>query len=407
MFIIQALKANPLLMPIAVISVYASVYFLLIYLEEKKRFASPETNYNPQVSILIPAYNEEEIIGDTLKTLKGQNYPDKEILVINDGSEDNTYSIAKGFAKENQEVRAYTKENGGKANALNFGMERCRGELILALDADSQLEQGAIEKMASHFKDEEVMAVVPTLKALNPSNIWEEMQSIEYIITSFIRKLLSYISALNVTPGAPMYRKEFFDEHGAFDESTVTEDFEMGLRIQSKGYEIGHAIDAIVHTKVPDSFKSLKRQRLRWGYGNLVNMKKYSHMFNPAYGDLGIFYLPVSLVSRVLPGLLIANIGYKIAIGLIGSVYRQSLIGFDLGSIVLSFQLNPSFNIAYIMYSILIMVGVLTYLVAKNKITDESFSWYYPIYTAIYSWILAFFSILVIARFSLMKKPHW
>lgn len=407
MFLVQTVKSNPLLVPIAVLSVYVSVYFLLIYLEEKKRMENPKTGYQPKVSVLIPAYNEADIIEDTLENLKKLKYPEKEIVVIDDGSEDNTYSIAEEFERENSDIKAYTKENGGKANALNFGLDKCEGELILALDADSQPEQGAIEKMASHFEDKKVMAVVPTLKALNPSNIWEEMQSIEYIITSFIRKMLSYISALNVTPGAPMYRKEFFENHRGFDEETITEDFEMGLRIQSEGYDIGHAIDAVVHTKVPDSFQGLKRQRLRWGYGNLVNMKKYSHMFNPAYGDLGLFYLPVSLISRIIPGLLIANIGYKILKSILESLYHQYLIGFDLSYITTNLQLSWTFNIAYLIYGMLIGVGIITYLIAKDKIKDENFSWYYPIYTAIYSWILAFFNIIVIIRFFLKKKPRW
>ncbi|MFP4116570.1 MAG: glycosyltransferase [Candidatus Aenigmatarchaeota archaeon] len=409
MFLTQLLVQNSVIIVASLISLFVTIYFLLCFIENRGNLDSPESNWTPYVSILVPAYNEEGIIGKTIEGLMEMNYPNKEIIVVDDGSTDDTVEVAREASGGDDNIRILTKENGGKPNALNYGLDYCEGELIFSLDADSVPREGAIRNMISHFeKDERVMAVVPTLKVMEPSNLWEKAQAVEYGITSFLRKMLSFINSLNVTPGAPMYRKEFFEEHGGFDETTVTEDQEMGLRIHEKGYKVDHAIDSVVYTKAPDDMKGLKTQRVRWNYGKLENLAKYKHMLSRNYGNLGTFYLPTTLASVVVPIALLLYIGANSLDRLYSLLRHQYLIEFDLEYQMASFlEFGFSPNIAHVILGFLILFSVVTYILARRRVKEIGFKLPYIFYLFIYIWILAAFQFIALVRFIFGRKPKW
>jgi len=285
----------PLLLSM-MIMVYISVWFLLTYLESEEKEVKRKKGRLPSVSVVIPAYNEEKNIGRTIKSVLDQDYKGKiEIIVVDDGSTDSTSKVASSF----RGVKVYRKKNGGKASALNYGIRRSRYNLVLALDSDCVIEKSFLRKSVNALKDD-VMAVVPSIEVFRPKNFLEKIQAVEYKLMNFFRKVLSSTDCLSVAPAAVLYRKEFFKKHGLFDESSLTEDFEIGLRIVSKGFRVLKLEKCKVLTKVPEKISSLLRQRIRWCFGTVRETVKYRKIIDPSYGDLGVFVLPNQLLTMMI-----------------------------------------------------------------------------------------------------------
>jgi len=369
---------------------------------------SPRPRKFPKISVIIPAYNEEKLIAKTIKAVLDANYPEKEIIVVDDGSTDNTFKIAKRFEKYG--VKVFRKKNGGKASALNFGIEKCSSEFIMALDADSFPAKDCFKKMIGHFKDPRVMAVVPTLKVWKPKTIVERLQSLEYVIASFLKKILALMHSLSMVPGAPMIRKSFFEKHGGYDENNLTEDFEMGLRIQANNYDISHALDAYVYTVVPSTFKSLMRQRVRWDYGTLWNLRKYRSLMGWNHGDLGFFLLPAMAISLGLTSFLVLYLLSMTVWNTIHSLLMLSLINFDIKYMLFDIQLtriidhflDEKFFLTFASF----LSGLIIYLIAKRELGEKLKLEYLP-YVFVYGLILGFFRIIATVHFCLGKKPKW
>jgi len=278
------------------------------------------------VSVIVPAYNEGKYISDSLTSILAIDYPkDKlDIIVVDDGSTDSTYESAKKF--ECQSLRVFTKKNGGKGSALNFGIGKAKGELIATMDADSYLTKNVLLELIPHFTDEGVMAVTPAVK-IKQSNSWlKEFQRIEYLMILFSRKLLSFIDSVPVTPGPfSMFRASVLEKIGGFDEHNLVEDQEIALRIQANNYKIKSSMTAEVYTEPPDTVSSLLRQRVRWQRGGVRNYWKYKFMIKPQYGDFGMYFIPLNFATItaffVLLGLMVHSV--------ISTPYYVKYIWFD------------------------------------------------------------------------------
>jgi cellulose synthase/poly-beta-1,6-N-acetylglucosamine synthase-like glycosyltransferase len=276
------------------VSLYFLTYLLLTYLEEE--WIESYSTETPRVSVLIPAYNESETIEKTVQSVLGLDYPNLEIIVIDDGSIDDTADLAQRLG-----VLVVRQSNSGKANALNRGIKLAKGELIAILDADSFVEQKALRYMIGFFKNPLVMAVTPTMKVRKGKGVLENMQMAEYMFSNLIAKIFSLLESMVITPGPfSVYKAKLFKELGGFDGSSLTEDNEMALRIQSANYPIKSSKKAFVYTKVPKTLGELFRQRKRWYAGYFENLKKYVRLFNPKYGELGSFVLPVTSLLLIL-----------------------------------------------------------------------------------------------------------
>lgn len=285
---------------VSFLGVFLTVFYAMsIFLDHGR--PKPLNDKKNTVSIIIPAYNEEKSIAATIKSALSVDYPkDKlEIIVVNDGSVDRTYEIAKKFENvKGSRVRVLTKKNGGKGSALNLGISKAKGEIIITMDADSFANRDAVGEMIRHFYDDNVMAVTPAMMVYKPKGIWQRVQQIEYNLGVFLRKAFSTINAVHVTPGAfSAYRKEFFKKHGGYDEHNITEDLEIALRIQSHHYVIENAPKAVVYTLGPDNFKELMIQRRRWYSGMVRNLMKYYRVFGFKYGILGVLVLPLAILT--------------------------------------------------------------------------------------------------------------
>ena len=284
----------------AYVTLYFIVFFMLIYLRNRgEMFKNPVSETLPSVTIIVPAYNEEDNIGATVREIKEFSYPKDllEIVVIDDGSKDNTADAAK---KEG--VTVITKENAGKAAALNYGIGLARGEIVGCVDADSYPEEGALMQMVQYFGDEKVAAVTSSVLVRNPRSYLERLQEMEYMLIAWGRKLLDYVESVYVTPGPlSLYRKDVLKKVGGFDESVLTEDIEIAWRLQGAGYKVRMALNARVYTNAPRSFAKWWNQRLRWDIGGIQTVKMHNYaLFRRAYGVFGLFIVPFFSVSILI-----------------------------------------------------------------------------------------------------------
>ncbi len=390
---------------------FTAIFFLFTMYENKHKLKVPKIKKIYKVSVIVPAYNEEKTISKTIKSLLNLDYPkDKlEILVIDDGSTDNTYKIAKQFESKN--VKVYTKKNEGKGATLNFGLERCSGELVGALDADSFVARNALKHIIGYFTDKDVMAVTPSLKVYTPKSILQKIQMIEYLIGVFLRKAFAFLGSVHVTPGPfSIYRKFFFDAYGGYDENNIAEDQEIAFRIQSKKYIIENSETANVYTVSPSSFKSLLRQRVRWYVGFIQNTINYRHLFTKKHGNLGLFILPGSFISVFLVILSLFYFLYKFIENTSKNLINYYQIKFDLLTLI-DFKLDSFYlNISTIMLlSVLSLIAGITVVYVAKKISKENtkIKISYIFYLIFYWLLFGFWWFISVAYKLFGKKIEW
>ena len=274
------------------------------------------SDYVPLVSILVPAYNEELVIANTIHSLLASDYPTYEIIVIDDGSQDNTSGVvAEQFAGD-ERVRLLTVANAGKAAALNTGLRYARGEIVIALDADTLFAPQTVGALAHRFYDKTLGAIAGNAKVGNRVNLVTRWQALEYITSQNMdRRAFASLNCITVVPGAVgAWRTDLLVEVGGFPSDTLAEDQDLTLRIRRLGYRIGYEETAVAWTEAPHNLRSLAKQRFRWAYGTLQCMWKHRDaLFRSRYGALGfvampnvwIFQILFSLISPVMDLMLI------------------------------------------------------------------------------------------------------
>ncbi len=259
--------------------------------------------FEPFVSIIVPAFNEEKVVAKTIKSLLKSDYSNFEILVVDDGSTDATSRVVRENFAGDSRVQLFTLPNGGKANALSFGLKRATGEIIIGLDADTVFMPETIGELASKFADAEVGAVAGNAKVGNRLNMITKWQALEYITSQNLdRRAFASLNAITVVPGAVgAWRRDALEEAGGFESNTLAEDQDLTLRVRMLGYKIAYAENAVAYTEAPDSFRGLAKQRFRWSFGTLQCMWKHrSALFNRKYGALGWVAMPNVWVFQIL-----------------------------------------------------------------------------------------------------------
>jgi cellulose synthase/poly-beta-1,6-N-acetylglucosamine synthase-like glycosyltransferase/spore germination protein YaaH/peptidoglycan/xylan/chitin deacetylase (PgdA/CDA1 family) len=283
--------------------VFMGVLATLQYRRSKKEILLPAGFFPGKVSIIVPAFNEEVNAVNTVKNLLRQDYPDFEIIFVDDGSTDATYEmVAKAFRKNNR-VKVHTKANGGKASALNFGVSLAEGKYIVCIDADTQLKTDAVRQMMYCFNNNKVGAVAGNVKVGNEKNILTRWQSIEYTSAqNFDRRAFDYINCITVVPGAiGAFSKEALGSAGGFTTDTLAEDCDLTIRILRCGYVIRNCSKAIAVTESPETMRQFMKQRFRWSYGVMQSFwKNKDACFNPKYKALGMVALPNILLFQVI-----------------------------------------------------------------------------------------------------------
>lgn len=264
----------------------------------------------PELTVLIPAYNESGYIGDTLESFLTADYPltKLDIVVIDDGSTDTTYEEARAY--DSTEVTVLTKENGGKHSALNYGLSRTDGALVLTVDADSVIAPDAIKEIVRSLEaNPDAGAVAGNVKVSNRGKPITDLQALEYILgINTFRRVFDLIGVVTVVPGClGLFKRDSIEAIGRYSSDTLTEDFDLTIELLKRGCKIHHS-NAVVYTEAPDTWKNLYQQRIRWFRGNLQTVVKHGQIFVfPEFGMLHRVGAPYLLFSMsIIPVLGIA-----------------------------------------------------------------------------------------------------
>jgi len=259
---------------------YIFTLTVLNYAHKRKKTAVTTKNeaYQPPVSILIPAHNEERVIGRILQGMTKLTYPkDKtQVIVIDDGSTDNTEKIAEGYAKPHnyiEVIRRNQRDGGkGKASALNAGLKQADGEIIFCFDADYYPQRDIIEKFVAEFADPEVGAVQGRVTVLNePQNLVTRLVALEriggYRVDQQARDSLGLITQFGGTVGG--FRRGLLESLDGWDESILAEDTDLTFRVYLAGYKIRYVNDAECYEESVENWSDYWKQRYRWAKGHM------------------------------------------------------------------------------------------------------------------------------------------
>ncbi len=298
-FIVMVFFVGDVLMSARLVLV--GIFAVIDRLRRPHRQASP--GFNPRLAVLIPAYNEEKVIVRTIRSVLHSDYENLRVIVIDDGSSDNTFEVARAaYAKEIAagRVEVLTKDNGGKAAALNYALERLDEEFYVGIDADTVIAADAISKLIPHFEDALVGAVAGNAKVGNRVNLWTRWQALEYITSqNFERRALDLFNVVTVVPGAiGAWRTAPVKKAGGYPLNTVAEDADLTMGLLEQKYKVVYEDRALAFTEAPIDAGGLMRQRFRWSFGTLQAVWKHRLAFvrNKA---MGLFALPNILIFQM------------------------------------------------------------------------------------------------------------
>lgn len=320
---------------------------------ERRRQKLP--GYRPKISVVIPAWNEGVGLMKTLGSLINNGYDNLELLVVNDGSTDNSDELMRKYLRTFKKEKhsgitlgyVYMKENKGKGTALNTGIQKAKGDIIMTIDADSALRKGSLRKLVKYYMDKEIMAVVGNVEVVNTSTLVGLAQHLEYFFGFYNKRAHALMGAEYIFGGAcASFRKEVFEQIGLFDTDNKTEDIEMSMRTKFYGMKSTYAEDVICYTEGASDTKSLIAQRVRWKKGRLDTFKKYRSMFFSTEDHhnvfLSFFVLPFSMMTEVTLVFEPIAVAIMVAFVMISSEYLSLALG--VCYIFLAFLAVPTFH---------------------------------------------------------------
>ncbi|MEO6806235.1 MAG: polysaccharide deacetylase family protein [Edaphobacter sp.] len=278
------------------------IFAIIDRLRTRKNFATPD--YQPRVAVLIPAYNEEKVIVRTIRSVMMSNYKNIRIIVIDDGSTDKTYTVSREAYPADiasGRLTVLTKPNGGKADALNFALERTNEEIYVGIDADGVIAHDAITNLVPHFANPKIGAVAGNAKVGNRVNLWTRWQALEYITSqNFERRALDLFDVVMVVPGAiGAWRTAAVKTGGGYHSNTVAEDADLTMNILEQGYSVIYEDRALAFTEAPVNADGLIRQRFRWSFGILQAIYKHKGAISK-HRAMGLFALPNILIFQII-----------------------------------------------------------------------------------------------------------
>jgi cellulose synthase/poly-beta-1,6-N-acetylglucosamine synthase-like glycosyltransferase/spore germination protein YaaH/peptidoglycan/xylan/chitin deacetylase (PgdA/CDA1 family) len=288
---------------IVMVSGRALIIGILALIEKLRPDHLVMPNPPPGVTVLIPAHNEETVIVQTVKSVLASDLQDLHIIVVNDGSGDRTGELLDGNFGQNPRVTILHQVNRGKAAALARALGEAKTEIVVTIDADTEIEPDAISKLLRHFSDEKVGAVAGNVKVGNRSRWLTRWQALEYITSQNMEKrAFDLLNCITVVPGAlGAWRKKAIEAAGGINADTVAEDADLTIGIRRLGWHVDYEEEAIAWTEAPETPGILIRQRFRWTFGTLQSFWKHSGtLFRPRYGTLGLVALPNIFIFQLL-----------------------------------------------------------------------------------------------------------
>lgn len=273
---------------ILLIRYFAILIMAYLYINE---YTFMETNgYAPFVSIIVPVFNEGKIIKQSILSLLNLDYKNYEIIIVNDGSSDDTKQIAESLVGYQQgkynkvKISVINQPNLGKARALNAGIYYSKADFVLCMDGDSQLAPESLKAAVRHFKNPKIGAVAGNVKVLNRKKFFTDLQALEYIEgLNMSRSAQSYIKLVNIIPGPiGLFRRKAIEQAGYYSSDTYAEDADLTLKILAKDWKIYYEPKSISYTEAPATLQQLLKQRYRWTRGILQSIRKHKKLlFNP------------------------------------------------------------------------------------------------------------------------------
>lgn len=293
------------------LQVLTAPFFVLFMRRQERIYPDFPDGEHPNVSVLVPAWNEEVGVLTTLRSLERSTWTDFEVVVVNDGSTDNTRGAVLGYVvgaagrRPDMKVRYVEQPNGGKVRAMNNGLGQAAGDIIVTIDADSVVEPDTLTNLVKHYRRPDVSSVAGNVKIGNPQSVIGVVQQLEYMFGFYFKQADTILNTIYIVGGAAAsYRRSAIEAVGGFDPTIITEDIELSTRIQAAGGRIEYAPDAIVYTEGPTTITGLCKQRLRWKYGRLLTFGRYRKLFFSFKRShstlLTWFILPIAFFSELL-----------------------------------------------------------------------------------------------------------
>lgn len=289
------------------------------------------------------------------------------MIVVDDGSTDDTHSILKTSYQNHKQVKIYSKPQGGKSNALNYAIGKTRATLVAVIDADTILKPDAIEQMVTQFKNPQVGAVAGNVKVGNRNTLISKLQAIEYITSQNLeRRFLDYINCITVVPGAiGMWRKKLILQAGGFSSQTLAEDAELTLSILKMRYKVVFEEKAIGYTEAPVKLNSFMKQRFRWMFGIVQTVFKHLDLvFNYKYGFLGLYALPFNVIVQLIFSILAPILDVYVVLSLTYS-FIQTYFHPELN--------NIAFNHIIYLYIALLFIDMITSFISLTLEGKENY----------------------------------
>jgi len=402
---------------------FLSIFWLLVLFSPEQEQKKKKLDDFPLFSAIVPAYNEENSITATLNSLVNLDYPrDKlEVIVVNDGSKDRTREIVEAFIARHHsyKITLINQENQGKGKAMNNGLAQANGEFFACLDADSFIAPNALRTMLPIFaEDHNIAAVCPLMKVRNPQSILQKVQWYEYVVNMFYKYLNAKLDCIHVTPGPfSVYRAKVIKDLGGYDETTITEDLEIAIRLQKHQYKIIQTFDTVVETIVPNTWKKLFRQRIRWYKGSVDNSIKYKNLiFNKKYGDFGIVRMPTIILSGLIAIILVGTFVQALAAKIILFWSYLADINFDILTLIKYFSLEMNLLslpfsrlfVATTLMGISFFVMIYSYRMLKERITNHGRTFVSLVtYLFMYGFFITAVWVYIGFMFVKKKKNFW
>ncbi len=321
-----------------VASPWYDVVLELAFNKQERLF--PKRAYEPRVSVLVPAWNEEDGVITTVHALLDSSYRNMEIIVIDNASTDHTDSNVRHLLKEYRRTMRRDvphidlvyihEEKQGKGNALNKGIQRATGDILVTIDADCYVSPRSIEHFVRYFEDPTTMAAVGNVRIGNAETLLGLVQYLEFLFSFYFKKADSLFGSIYIIGGAAgAFRKEVFQKIGGFDAETITEDIDLSIRIQAAGMKIVYAPDALIYTEGAADFRGLLRQRLRWKRGRFEAFRKHYRLFFSTDGRHNKF-----LCWMILPLAIFGDLQLSLELPFLAFLYAYSYLTKDYSSFI-------------------------------------------------------------------------
>jgi spore germination protein YaaH/peptidoglycan/xylan/chitin deacetylase (PgdA/CDA1 family)/GT2 family glycosyltransferase len=276
------------------------------------------------ISVLIPCFNEEKVIESSVRRILASNWARVEVLVLDDGSQDHTAEVVRRAFADEPRVTLMAFDNGGKARALNRGLTKASGEVVVALDADTLFPPDTLAKLARWFVDPQVGAVAGNALVGNRRNLITRWQALEYVTAQNLeRRALAALGAVTVVPGAVgAWRRAALEALGGYPDDTLAEDQDLTLSMQRAGWRVEFDPEARAYTEAPETVGGLLKQRFRWSFGTLQCIYKHrAALFDVKRPVLGFIALPQIWLFQIVLTAIAPLVDLAIVWSLISAVY--------------------------------------------------------------------------------------